>query len=771
MRPLKKWLYIACLVFIQLYARQIICAEPELDGEVLTRKLEALSNVVGDEIDLFEAMLIIGKIDDQNIDAEKHRAKFRSIVGAIRDRLKVCATNESRLRKISDYLFNEVMMQSPERMGIDTITTQSISTLLKEKKGACLTLSAYFLCVAQQLGVKVELVVLPNHAFLMLNDGTEDLSVETTSNGRVLVGSQGIRSAFEKIVKYPIHESLIRKLQKKEILAYLIANEGLVCLLQENTAMAKRLLKASQAFPETLLSRYLEYSIAKEEGKMEECKKLVAELVEKYSALGSGQALLFAAQMDDVNKIQLLLDHGMHVDSRDILGNSALHFATSKQVVRVLVERGLNIESTNGSNQTPLHFACMHRESLIVDELLRLGANASASSSNRMTPLHYAAEAGNPEAVTAMLKKGVDINTCDIEGRTPLYCTILHNKEGVASILIDAGADSSVKNDDGETALHLAASKGMEDIVKRLLEAGAKGDWLTHEGDTVLHSAVCSDNPTLIEMFVKFGVKIDIKNKSGQTPLVKAIFANALHSVRKLLELGADKKVKFGGVGLLQVAAMLGRANIANELLLNGFDPNEEIPDGKTPLHLLGATNIEKKSMNLPEWKLKALERKGLPEKAKVFFDSDPVAVARILLDKGAKISKVDQGGNTPLHIAAQSGYLNIASFLLDKGCEIDQSNAVGSTPLHLAAEAGRNEVVSFLLQKGASISGKSRFGFTPLHAAANLNHLDTVRLLIGAGANPLAKDIDGKMPIDYAHAREIVDFLKGITSKTQPEK
>ena len=183
---------------------------------------------------------------------------------------------------------------------------------------------------------------------------------------------------------------------------------------------------------------------------------------------------------------------------------------------------------------------------------------------------------------------------------------------------------------------------------------------------------------------------------------------------------------------------------------------------------------------------------------------SDVAAVVELLLDAGSVVNaQLPAGdydlffdaGDTPLHVAAEWGWVDICrlllerdanvhtrnangetalltswslepkiiGLLLDAGADMDARNAQGTTPLHFAARWGYSESVQLLLNAGADVDARDADGDTALHRAAGLKNRDKVRLLLDAGANVDARNADGNTALHRAawfHDHESVQWL-----------
>lgn len=63
-------------------------------------------------------------------------------------------------------------------------------------------------------------------------------------------------------------------------------------------------------------------------------------------------------------------------------------------LVELLLQFGANVDSRNDEDRTPLHFASSHGEEKIAEILIQYGADINAASALNSTPIHFAAQFG-----------------------------------------------------------------------------------------------------------------------------------------------------------------------------------------------------------------------------------------------------------------------------------------------------------------------------------------------------------------------------------------
>ena len=146
------------------------------------------------------------------------------------------------------------------------------------------------------------------------------------------------------------------------------------------------------------------------------------------------------------------------------------------------------------------------------------------------------------------------------------------------------------------------------------------------------------------------------------------------------------------------------------------------------------------------------------------------------LLDAGTDPHVEDVVGNAPLDAAKREGHPKVRDALLDyirtsellfaAAKEGDLETVVarlgaganpnlkmhhGQTPLYWAAKEGHAEVVTSLLDAGAGPSAKDKYRYSPLHHAALGGHAEVVTTLLEAGAEPNATNHIGETPLHEA--------------------
>jgi len=123
----------------------------------------------------------------------------------------------------------------------------------------------------------------------------------------------------------------------------------------------------------------------------------------------------------------------------------------------------------------------------------------------------------------------------------------------------------------------------------------------------------------------------------------------------------------------------------------------------------------------------------------------------QLYLDAGIPIDyQFEDGGGTPLSIAAINNQTALAALLIQSGADVDAHDLGEYTPLHWAAFFGYIGVANLLLQSGANINARQNTKSTPLFLAVLRNHLGMAALLVRHGANLQLSSDDGT-PLEVA--------------------
>ena len=130
-----------------------------------------------------------------------------------------------------------------------------------------------------------------------------------------------------------------------------------------------------------------------------------------------------------------------------------------------------------------------------------------------------------------------------------------------------------------------------------------------------------------------------------------------------------------------------------------------------------------------------------------VYGTADSGFVERCL-QGGANPNERNSIGYTPLHLASQSGTVEMVAALLAAGADPNARQGSGLTPLHFSSSGGTVEMVRALLAASPDANVRSDDGRTPLHEAAAHGSAQIIVALLAAGAEVDAQTADGRTPL-----------------------
>jgi ankyrin repeat protein len=164
---------------------------------------------------------------------------------------------------------------------------------------------------------------------------------------------------------------------------------------------------------------------------------------------------------------------------------------------------------------------------------------------------------------------------------------------------------------------------------------------------------------------------------------------------------------------------------------------------------------------------------------------SAQLGTASILLDAAAAsdadtliVNLTDVQGQTPLHIAAETGLMSMMEMLMSHGADIHRKDGNGRTALHICAVSGHKKCLAVLLDHSGDtlIDQPDSLGNAPLHCAAENGQLACTRLLLESAANVDAVNRSGKTPYSLANtkghfqvAQVILEYHHASSSRGAP--
>lgn len=500
---------------------------------------------------------------------------------------------------------------------------------------------------------------------------------------------------------------------------------------------------------------------------------------------GAGISLSAAFGLTGLLKIVISESrHNLHLDARNIYGNTPLHEAAlngHEGVAELLLNHGADILSTNYGQATPLYLAVSYGQLSMVKLLLKHGRpQLDRTGPKGFTPLHKAAEQGAEEMVVALLQAGALVAASDNQGMTPLHLASQRGHLSIARLLVLAGGTVHVKDKEGLCPLDYAATGGYTDLVEYL---HANGGDMFHKGRelwTTLHRAARGGRDKTVSFLLDRGADLLAPDFKGNIPLHLAVRSGSMGTVTRLLEhdpklkseqlFARDKKGSTPRVAAFFTAHydIHKYLRAAEWAVLNSTPSNANM---LTTVIEKGDIAAVRKHLTRDPDSLNALDEDGQPP-LHVALQEGQKEIVELLLQHGASIETVGYHGWHPLHIAASLGNLELVDLCLAHGARLTTRTHTNQTPLLKAASSHSPAVVRRLLEAGSSSSAMNDRGMTALHIAAHQNDIQIVRMLVlEYGLDVLARDRQGLNAATWAERSahlEVLAFLRDEMKKAK---
>lgn len=410
-----------------------------------------------------------------------------------------------------------------------------------------------------------------------------------------------------------------------------------------------------------------------------------------------------AVELADARLVKMLLDAGAEPEAANQDGETALMLAIKTgdlPIVETLINAGAKVNTVEKfHNQTPLMWAAAAEKNAgeMVKLLLAKGADvkpralysdwaSQISSEPRaqyrpvggLTALLYAARDGCYPCVEELLGARDDINRPTPEGVTPLMLALDNDHNDVAKLLLDRGANPHLWDWWGRTALYIAVDRkeaGGAGGGGRGGAGGGRGGNGRGRGGAAPVAEGGVSSLDMIEALLAKNVDVNpqlnmhrpsrggnsgrfIENlrSTGCTPLLRATEGGDTEVARMLLDKGANPNINTMGLTPLLLAAGVGPGN-----------------RGGTGLAAQGSAGGP---VNSPL--MDALIAHGADVNARVTGT----------LTYSMRVSRAPSAneGMSALHVAAQTGKLELVRYLLEHGANPNITNDEGKKPIDLVA-------------------------------------------------------------------------------------
>ena len=149
---------------------------------------------------------------------------------------------------------------------------------------------------------------------------------------------------------------------------------------------------------------------------------------------------------------------------------SSLKDNTGNEIISMLLAKDAEVNTQSTLGQTALHFATSKDNLEICRTLVSVKASARVKDKRGQLALHRAAAIGSVPIIKLLLESKSPVNATDMDGMTALHHAISEGHGAAALELLKAGAETEKEASDGRKAIDMAPDSKVRKFVMQEAE-------------------------------------------------------------------------------------------------------------------------------------------------------------------------------------------------------------------------------------------------------------------------------------------------------------